>query len=259
MDSSSPRTKLKITCEYDGSGYSGWADAPTNPKPSVQSTIEACWRTLFPQTSQLIIKSSSRTDAGVHALGQVITIESDIQFGNVPVLSSEKRPSAAEKKKLKRAARGTKVDGKSHINSNPGTPEEVSLRLNSFLPPDIVLHSSQLVPLDFCAKEASLRRMYRYEILNHRIRSAIGRLYTWHVKDPLDIESMKQAAEMFIGVHDMSCFCPNFYMPEDKSKTLKTIEMVRFTPYSRDYYATFDSNTNFSISFTEPLTRFRGW
>ena len=190
MDSSPARTKLKLTCEYDGAEYSGWASSPTNIKPSIHGTIEASWRKLFPQTQFLIIKASSRTDAGVHALGQVVTIESDLAFGEVPVLEPENRASASERKRMKRMNRGAKQGKMSHINSSHGTAEEVSRRLNSFLPADIVLRSSKAVPLDFSAKEHSVRRKYRYEIMNHSIRSAMGRQYHWHIKDPLDVDMM---------------------------------------------------------------------
>ena len=230
MEAPPKRTKLKLVCEYDGSDYSGWANAPTNIKPSIQGTIEASWRKLFPQTQFLIIKASSRTDAGVHALGQVITIESDISFGSEPVLESGNRPSATERRRNRKAASGAKLGKMSHINSEPGTANEASRRLNSFLPSDIVLRSSEEVPLDFCAKERSVRRMYRYEIHNHPIRSALGRLYVWHIKHEMNLELMKQAAELFVGTHDMSCFCPTFYLPKEASKTTKTIEVVRTNP-----------------------------
>lgn len=227
MEAPPKRTKLKVVCEYDGSDYSGWASAPTNPKPSIQGAIESSWRKLFPQTQFLAVRASSRTDAGVHALGQVITIESDIEFGNVPVLESGSKLSATERRRNKKASRGATAGKMSNINSEPGTAEEASRRLNSFLPSDIVLRSSKEVSLDFCAKDRSVRRMYRYEILNHPLRSAIGRLYVWHIKHEMDVEMMKQAAELFVGTHDMSCYCPTFYLPEATSKAIKTIESVR--------------------------------
>lgn len=221
------RTKLKLVCEYDGTNYSGWAKSPTNLKPCVHGTIEASWRKLFPQTQFLVVKASSRTDAGVSALGQVVTIESDVDFGDVSALGVRNRPSNAERRLQKISARVAPASSRSHINSDPGTVEELSRRLNSFLPPDIVLHASTRVPLSFDAKEHSLRRKYRYEILNRKIRSAIGRKHVWHVKDELDMDAMQRAAQSLVGTHNMSCFCPAPYLPEDPSKVYKTIELVR--------------------------------
>lgn len=236
-------SKVKFICEYDGSRYSGWAKAPTNPKKSIYEEIEQAWRKLFPTTSFLSIKSSSRTDAGVHALGQVVTIESDIIFGNVPVLSSstsssahllqaqssnaeniQSMPRPLTKKQQKRVDRQHR---KTHINSTPGTAEELYKRINSFLPEDIVFKSSKAVSLDFSAKDHSLRRMYRYEILSHPIRPAIGRNYVWYLKHSLDLDKMTKAAAMFVGTHNMASFCPNFYLPEDSSKHVKKIDQVR--------------------------------
>lgn len=222
-----PRTKVKLICEYDGLNYSGWAKSPTNPKPCIHGAIEESFKKLFPQTQFLAVKSASRTDAGVSALGQVIAIESEVEFGGTPVLGERTRPSNEERRIEKKHARtGPQVRNR-HINSNPGTAEELYRRLNSFLPPDIVLHSSKRVPLSFDVKEHSVRRKYRYEILNRPLRCAIGREHVWHIKDRLDTHAMQEAAKILIGTNNMSCFCPSFYLPKDTSKVHKTIESVR--------------------------------
>jgi tRNA pseudouridine38-40 synthase len=217
-------SKLKLILEYDGANYSGWAKAPTNPKPSIQEKIEKSWKTLFNQTTFLSIKSSSRTDAGVHALGQVVTIESDIIFGDISAMKTER---VKIDKKSKNSHPNGKPNRRQNIDPTPGTAEEAFKRLNSFLPDDIVFRSSKLVHLDFSAKDHSRRRMYRYEILNHSNRSAIGRQYHWYIKHSLDISLMSKAAEMMIGTHNMSCFVAKPYIPQDLNKVIKKIETVR--------------------------------
>jgi tRNA pseudouridine(38-40) synthase len=226
---SKPRTKLKVIVEYDGKDYSGWAKSPSNPKPSIQEKVEAAWLRLFPQTTFLGVKTASRTDSGVSALGQVITIESDIIFGETEALTSTDRGTPSDRRKAKKLARHHGTLGyRNDINSSPGTAEELYKRINSFLPDDIVFKSSKLVPLSFSAKDHSKRRMYRYEILSDSIRPAIGRHHVWWIKHPLNVEEMVKTAKMYEGTHDMACFCPKSYQPEDASETMKTIEMVRF-------------------------------
>jgi tRNA pseudouridine38-40 synthase len=229
MEELQNRTKLKLICEYDGSNYSGWASSPSNLKKSVQEVVVASWMRLFPQTSFLSVKASSRTDSGVHALGQVVTIESDIVFGTEPVITPGMHKNALANRKARKQAPRPINGQKSHINSEPGRADELYKRINSFLPQDVVFKSSKTVSLNFSAKDHSRRRMYRYEILNHPIRCAIGRSYLWHIKNPMDVAKMTTAAEMLLGTHDMSPFCPTGYLPEDKSKRIKNIEVSRIS------------------------------
>lgn len=221
-------TKLKIVVEYDGTNYSGWATSPSNPKESIQEVIMRAFQKLFPQTSFLQVLASSRTDAGVSALGQVITVASDIIFSDQEVPSTSVKGTSAERKKAKKLA---KKNGaalrESEINSQPGTAAQLYQRLNNYLPPEIVLHSSKQVPLDFDARAASLRRMYRYQILNADLRPAVSRHHHWWIKQSLDIEAMEKCARMFEGTHDMACFCPSSYHPEDPAETVRSIETVR--------------------------------
>lgn len=227
MASDKKKTKVKMVCEYDGKDYSGWAKAPTNPKPSIQETIEAAWRKLFPQTTFLSVKTSSRTDSGVHALGQVITIESDMAFGDIEAIPQHRASAAERRRERKQAKKNGSFAYNSDISSAPGTVAEVYKRLNGFLPDDIVMRSSKSVPLSFSAKDHSMRRMYRYEILNGPIRPALGRSYVWYIKHDLDISLMDKAADLLVGTHDMACFCPNSYHPEDNSSTVRSLEVVR--------------------------------
>lgn len=226
MDEPKRTSKLKLICEYDGSAYAGWAKSPSNTKPCVSEKIEQSWRKLFPNCTFLSVKASSRTDSGVHALGQVVTIESDVIFGETSALKTEKRPGAAERRLLKKMARSKHSEPNTEMPIEPGLASEAHLRLNGYLPDDVVFKSSKLVANDFSAKDCSLRRMYRYEIYNHPIRCAVGRNYVWHIKTPLDTEAMAQAAEKFVGKRDLSCFCPKAYLPENPAKLVKTIESV---------------------------------
>lgn len=157
---------LRATLEYDGGRYRGW-QAQINAK-TVQGT-------LFNAATEVLgeglkIHGAGRTDAGVHALGQVASLH----------LPPGRRP---------------------------GSLERVRRELNDRLPPDIHVLSLQPAPARFHARHAALLRIYRYRIALRR--TAFGKPYVWWVKDALDTDAMAAAARLFVGRHDFSSFCEN--------------------------------------------------
>jgi tRNA pseudouridine38-40 synthase len=152
----------RLIVEYDGTAYAGWqrqADQPTI-QAALEAAIEAMTQTPVP------IVGAGRTDAGVHALGQVASFR------------SETRLSVTEWE------RG----------------------LNGLLPDDISVRSVELVADDFHARYSAKQKLYEYRILNRRDRSALDRFRAWHVRKPLDMAAMRQAATLLIGRHDFSSF-----------------------------------------------------
>lgn len=153
---------FKLTIEYDGTAYHGW-QRQKNAR-TIQEAIESAISVMVKAPIRLI--GSGRTDAGVHALGQVANFHT---------------PKAIP-------------------------PEAFVAGLNSLLPDDIVIHGCEKVPDEFHAQYDAKLKTYRYRILNRPIPSAICRQFAWFVPRPLDTAAMDQAARHLIGSHDFTSF-----------------------------------------------------
>lgn len=154
--------RLLITLEYDGSGYCGWQRQLNGP--SVQQHLEEALSKLSKRTVQVV--GASRTDAGVHALGQRAHLDLPVAI----------------------------------------PPEKLPYALNTLLPPDIRALSCVPVPAHFHARFDARGKAYRYRIYNRRQHSALLRRYAAHVPLPLDLTPMRRAAESLIGRHDFAAF-----------------------------------------------------
>lgn len=155
-------TTFKLVLEYDGTRYSGWqrqANAAT-----VQAAVEEALAAIA-QTRMTIV-GAGRTDAGVHALGQVASFRTD---------------------------RGL-------------LPREWLRALNAHLPPDISARSVEQAPDDFHARYSASGKLYEYWILNRSERAALLRERAWTVYHPLDTAAMTAAASALLGAHDFSSF-----------------------------------------------------
>ena len=153
---------IKLLIEYDGTNYHGWQVQPNGL--TIQEVIEKKVEVMTGQPVRLI--ASGRTDAGVHALGQVANFRTS---ATIPV-------------------------------------EGFCRGLNSLLPPDIVIQSAEEVETDFHAQHGVKRKTYRYLILNQEVPSAIYRNYAWHIPLPLDVSAMQDAARILLGKKDFSTF-----------------------------------------------------
>ena len=153
---------LKLTLEYDGTSYSGWQLQPRHD--SIQGRIEAALERIFAEPVRVF--GSGRTDAGVHARGQVASI-------SIP---------------------------------RPFDPDELQRALNSILPADIVVRDIAPAPDDFDPRRAARSRVYEYRVLNRKIASAFDYRYSWLVRDQLDLAQMNCAARIFVGEHDFAAF-----------------------------------------------------
>jgi len=153
---------IKLTIEYDGTAYAGWQRQPH--QPTVQATIETALTRITQQ--RISVFAAGRTDAGVHARGQVASFKSDKL---IPV-------------------------------------QKWALALNSYLPPDISVLASELVPESFHARYSAKEKIYEYRISRNSSRSAIDRNRVWHLPYDLDIQAMRQAMPCLAGLHDFSSF-----------------------------------------------------
>ncbi|MEX1012754.1 MAG: tRNA pseudouridine(38-40) synthase TruA [Waddliaceae bacterium] len=151
---------LKIT--YDGTAYSGWQVQPN--AVTIQEVLQTQMEKFLRQPIHL--KGSGRTDAGVHALGQVAHFELDREFDLLT---------------LKRS-------------------------LNSLLPHDIrILQVSRVSP-DFEARFSARKKIYHYHLWTEQVSSPFRRLYSYQLLAPIDIEKMREGAKLFLGTHDFTTF-----------------------------------------------------
>ncbi len=180
---------FKVTIEYDGTGYAGWQRQPD--QPTVQAAIESA----LGQVSQTAVSAigAGRTDAGVHALGQVASFKSD---------------------------RGL-------------TAEEWKRALNGLLPSDISVLSVEQVPEDFHARYSAKEKLYEYRILNRPDRSTLDRSRSWHIREPLAIDAMREAARHLVGRHDFSSFQNSPTDNENPVCDLRALDFIREGPLIR--------------------------
>jgi tRNA pseudouridine38-40 synthase len=153
---------LQLVLEYDGTRYHGWQRQPK--LPTVQGAVEEAVAVIA--GNRIPVYGAGRTDAGVHAEGQVGHFKT-----------------------------------KSRL-----PPDAWHRALNSLLPEDIVVRSVRVVPDRFHARFSALGKVYRYRILNRRYAPAIGRQYVWTVYSALNLRRMRTAAAVLIGRHDFSSF-----------------------------------------------------
>lgn len=158
---------LKLTLEYDGTAYCGWqrqrGSAASGPA-SVQATVEAAIREVAGDPAMVV--GAGRTDAGVHACGQVIG------FQTTSRIPADRFPAA----------------------------------LNARLPLDIRALHAQDVPEGFHARRDATRRTYWYKILNRPAPSALLRDRVYHVPEALDLDAMRLALSPLIGRHDFAAY-----------------------------------------------------
>lgn len=153
---------FRLLIEYDGSAYHGWQRQKADT--TIQGEIESAVAGLTGKPITLI--GSGRTDAGVHARGQVANFHSETRL-----------PS------------GTIQRG-----------------LNALLPDDIVILECREVPDAFHARFDTKSKTYCYSILNRLVPAAIGRQYAWHIPQRLDKDAMRSALRHIVGVHDFKAF-----------------------------------------------------
>jgi tRNA pseudouridine38-40 synthase len=153
---------LKLTLAYDGTAYAGW-QWQTN-LPTVQAALEQALQKITGQRVRAI--ASGRTDAGVHALGQVIGISTDSKL----------------------------------------PPAVLVKALNANLPADIRVLDVHEAPAGFHAIRDAISKRYRYVIQDGPFYDLFARSYAWYVRQRLDVEAMRAAAQPLLGTHDFSSF-----------------------------------------------------
>lgn len=174
---------IKLTIEYDGTKYSGWQRQKNSV--SIQQCIEEAIMAITGK--ETAITGSSRTDAGVHAKGQVAN------FLTESTITCEKLPFA----------------------------------INSKLPKDICILESEDMPIDFHSRYDCKGKRYSYTILNRRVPPAYMRSYVAHCPYVLDYEAMTSAIEGFKGTHDFAAFRSTGSSVKTSIRTVRDIQLAK--------------------------------
>lgn len=189
-----------LTIAYDGSGFCGWQRQPD--KPTIQGHLERTLSSLFKK--DIILNGTSRTDAGVHALGQRASFRADL---GIP---AERIPLAAN-------------------NALAGREK------GAFAISPVRIVEAKEMPMDFHARFDAKGKKYIYRIKNSRSVDIFHRNYVYHVNRPLDVDSMQRAAEYLKGTHDFKSFESSGGNPRET--TVRTIfdASVRIEGRAREY------------------------
>jgi tRNA pseudouridine38-40 synthase len=156
--------RLRLTLEYDGTGFSGWAAQPG--KRTVEAVLQEALADVYSGWSELRV--AGRTDTGVHALGQVASVDVE---GGAPV-------------------------------------ERAATALNASLPDDVAVIAAEEAAPDFDARRSALARSYRYRVLRRPERSPFEARRSWWYPYPRDEEQLAVSAELIHGEHDFRAFTP---------------------------------------------------
>jgi tRNA pseudouridine38-40 synthase len=161
-DAESAARKVKATIEYDGTRYAGFQKQPN--QLTVQSEVEQALAEVSQEETRVV--GAGRTDAGVHATGQVVHFPTD----------------------WKRSL------------------EELHRACNALLPRDIAIREMAWTEPDFHARFSAVSRQYRYTILNREVRSPLEARYSYQYATPLDVDAMAEAVRYLVGRHDFASF-----------------------------------------------------
>jgi len=156
---------IKLTVAYDGTEYHGFQEQRGTGLKTVQEVLEKSLARLAGRFVRVI--GAGRTDAGVHARGQVVNFDAD--GWHIPV-------------------------------------ERIVLALNGVLPPDVAAICAESVPADFHARFSATAKTYCYTLYNSRVPSPFHRRYSLFVPRPLNDNAMRAAAERLVGEHDFASF-----------------------------------------------------
>jgi tRNA pseudouridine38-40 synthase len=167
---------IKLIVEYDGTAYCGWQRQKNGL--SIQQLLEEAICRITGEESRVI--GSGRTDAGVHALGQVAHFHTTSRLGERNIL----------------------------------------MGINSLLPGDIAVREAREVDPSFHARFDVVSKVYIYKICNRPVRPALERNRAWFIWFPLDLEGIEGALELFHGVHDFTSFCSTHTDSTDHIRTI---------------------------------------
>ncbi|HLN61757.1 MAG TPA: tRNA pseudouridine(38-40) synthase TruA [Symbiobacteriaceae bacterium] len=180
---------IKLTLQYDGTAYAGFQRQPNGV--TVQEKLENALRALTDDPAFKIGAASGRTDAGVHARGQVVHFRTE---SRIPV---DRWPQA----------------------------------LNQHLPADIVAVGAELAPDDFHARYWAVAKRYRYTMEHASFQSPLSRLYAYHWGRELDLALMQEAAALIRGRHDFAAFRSTGGAAKTSTRTVTGLTLTTTAPF----------------------------
>lgn len=181
---------LRLDLCYDGTRYRGWQRLPGR-EDTIQGKLETALSRILGE--QIQVGGSGRTDAGVHAKGQVANF---------------------------------------HCQSAMPAGE-ILANLRRYLPEDIGILSCREASPRFHARFNALEKRYCYRIWNSEEPCVFQRRYVWVMAEPLDVDKMEQGAKLLLGQHDFSAFCARGKMKKSTVRYLRTIQITRQGPELR--------------------------
>ncbi|MCM1158401.1 MAG: tRNA pseudouridine(38-40) synthase TruA [Bacteroidales bacterium] len=175
--------RIKLTVAYDGTNYCGWQIQKNGI--TVEEVLNKTLSKFFHE--DIVVIGASRTDSGVHAMGNVAVFDADVTM----------------------------------------PPEKISYAINNLLPEDIRIQRSEEVPQDFHPRYCDTRKTYEYRIYNAQFPDPMVRLYSHFVYYHLDEEKMQRAADYLVGEHDFRSFCTPKEDVENTVRTIYSIRVIR--------------------------------
>ena len=174
---------VKLVVAYEGTNYCGWQIQPNGI--TIEQVLNETLSSLLGE--EITVTGASRTDAGVHSLGNVAVFE-----------THTKMPA-----------------------------EKISFALNQRLPEDIVVQESCQVPEDFHPRFSKSRKTYEYRILNCRFRQPLERRTSYFYHSPLDVSAMQKAAAYLVGEHDFTSFASVHAQTNTYVRMIYALDVVR--------------------------------
>ena len=182
-DDGTPLQRVRMTGAYDGSGFRGFAANPG--VTTVGGTLEGALERLVGRP--VPVTCAGRTDAGVHARGQVVSFD---------------------------------------VPADRFDPERLTASLHRLCGPEIAVRDLGAAPDDFDARSSATGRLYRYQVLAAPVADPLLRHVAWHVRDPLDLSLLRLGCDPLIGEHDFSSFC-RMPRPRNRPPDAAPVSLVR--------------------------------
>ncbi len=174
---------IRLTVSYDGTDFAGWQVQPD--KRTVQGALESAWLAFTAEAVRM--HGSGRTDAGVHALGQVASFSTTCQHDL----------------------------------------ERMQQAMNAHLPDDLVVRQVENAVAGFHARYSAIGKRYRYVIHDGLARPVLNRRHCWHLHQRLNVEAMRQASEALVGKHDFRSFASHWPEEKSAVRTVTELSIHR--------------------------------
>jgi tRNA pseudouridine38-40 synthase len=174
---------FRLTLEYDGEAFEGWQLQPGEHR-TIQGTLETAVARVARQRVPVV--GSGRTDSGVHAEGQVASLELETDLG----------------------------------------ADRLRAALNGVLPRDVAVVDAVIAPAGFHARRDASSKLYRYRVWNGRDRSPLRERRALCLQRPLNVEAMRRAARCFVGTHDFASFCAAGSSVVTTERSLQRLDVV---------------------------------